>query len=175
MVLVDDASAPDPTRFSEERWGRLQRPLEDHVQRLPKVRLARLGERRGLMLARMEGAWRAAAEVVVFLDSHVEATRGWLEPLLARIAEDRRHVVVPSIDGINFDTFRFEGALPLALSLSLFLCLWVGWGGAPPNGGGGYSDTQSERGRGLHIELACPKAAEKLLAIRLGHSARKSS
>jgi len=115
VVLVDDASAPDPTRFSEERWGRLQRPLEDHVQRLPKVRLARLGERRGLMLARMEGAWRAAAEVVVFLDSHVEATRGWLEPLLARIAEDRRHVVVPSIDGINFDTFRFEGSSGLGV------------------------------------------------------------
>ena len=41
------------------------------------------------MLARMEGAWRAVADMLVFLDSHIEATPGWLEPLLARIVEDR--------------------------------------------------------------------------------------
>lgn len=53
----------------------------------------------------MEGVWRSTAEVTVFLDSHIEAeptdrsfctpalrefqaTRGWLEPILARIKED---------------------------------------------------------------------------------------
>eukprot|EP00435_Cladocopium_sp_Y103_P071597 s765_g37.t3 len=54
------------------RWLKLQSPLEDYLKKLPKVRLVRLGQRRGLMLARMEGAWRAQAEVVVFLDSHIE-------------------------------------------------------------------------------------------------------
>lgn len=109
IILVDDASTTDPTRFSDERLRRLKEPLEAHIQQLPKVRIARLGERRGLMLARMEGAWRATGEVVVFLDSHIEATPGWLEPMLARIAEDRRQVVVPSIDTIDFDSFVFEG------------------------------------------------------------------
>merc|ERR1712232_709794 len=48
-------------------------------------------------------------DVVVFLDSHIEATNGWLEPLLARIAEHPTHVVVPSINCIHFDTFSFQG------------------------------------------------------------------
>lgn len=37
----------------------------------------------------------------------VEATPGWLEPLLARIAEDRRRVVVPSIDSIDAEDFKY--------------------------------------------------------------------
>jgi len=115
IILVDDASTPDPTRFSQDRWHRLQEPLTEYVSQLPKLRLVRLGERRGLMLARMEGAWRATGEVVVFLDSHIEATPGWLEPLLARIHEDRSHVVVPSIDSIDFDNFAYEGSSGLGV------------------------------------------------------------
>ncbi|CAK9088061.1 Polypeptide N-acetylgalactosaminyltransferase 6 (Polypeptide GalNAc transferase 6) (GalNAc-T6) (pp-GaNTase 6) (Protein-UDP acetylgalactosaminyltransferase 6) (UDP-GalNAc:polypeptide N-acetylgalactosaminyltransferase 6) [Durusdinium trenchii] len=115
VILVDDASVPDPGRFTEERWQRLQKPLLEYVLQLPKVRLVRLGERRGLMLARMEGAWRARAEIVVFLDSHIEATPGWLEPLLARIHEDRRHVVVPNILGIHFDNLGYEGSSGLGV------------------------------------------------------------
>ena len=34
------------------------------------------------------GIWRARGEVVICLDSHVEATPGWLEPLLWRIGEE---------------------------------------------------------------------------------------
>ncbi|CAE7207649.1 GALNT8 [Symbiodinium sp. CCMP2456] len=67
----------------------------------------------------MEGVWRSDAPVTIFLDSHIEATRGWIEPILARIAEersvwqrhafnflrldhqDKRHVVVPSIDTLG--------------------------------------------------------------------------
>jgi len=61
------------------------------------------------MLARMEGAWRARGDVLIFLDSHIEATEGWIQPLLGRIKEDPTHVVVPSIDSINYDSFDFEG------------------------------------------------------------------
>eukprot|EP00933_Yihiella_yeosuensis_P022208 TRINITY_DN1747_c7_g1_i1.p1 TRINITY_DN1747_c7_g1~~TRINITY_DN1747_c7_g1_i1.p1 ORF type:complete len:374 (-),score=53.06 TRINITY_DN1747_c7_g1_i1:177-1298(-) len=67
------------------------------------------------MLARMEGAWRAKGEVVVFLDSHIEASEGWLEPLLARIKENRRHVVVPNILGIHFNDFNYQGASGLGV------------------------------------------------------------
>mmetsp|Transcript_64118 Transcript_64118/g.134792 ORF Transcript_64118/g.134792 Transcript_64118/m.134792 type:complete len:679 (-) Transcript_64118:271-2307(-) len=115
VILVDDCSRPDPLRFTEERWRRLQKPLEEHLMQLPKLKLVRLGERRGLMLARMEGAWRATGEVVIFLDSHIEATPGWIEPLLARVAEDYRHVVVPSIDSIEFDSFSYSGSSGLGI------------------------------------------------------------
>eukprot|EP00931_Biecheleriopsis_adriatica_P076151 TRINITY_DN49893_c0_g1_i1.p1 TRINITY_DN49893_c0_g1~~TRINITY_DN49893_c0_g1_i1.p1 ORF type:complete len:700 (+),score=130.02 TRINITY_DN49893_c0_g1_i1:85-2184(+) len=115
VILVDDASTPDPGRFTQERWLHLQEELAAYVKQLPKVRLVRLGERRGLMLARMEGAWRAEGEVVVFLDSHIEASPGWLEPLLARIKEDRRHVVVPNILGIGYDDFSYQGSSGLGV------------------------------------------------------------
>jgi len=115
IILIDDASSPEPDRFTPERWSKLQEPLEKYIRLLPKVRLVRLRKRRGLMLARMEGAWRARGDAVVFLDSHIEATRGWLEPLLHRIKEDRRHVVVPSIEGLHFDDFSFKGSSGLGV------------------------------------------------------------
>ena len=67
------------------------------------------------MVARMEGIWRATAQVCIFLDSHIEATKGWLEPLLARIAEDPKHVVVPSIDSIEHETFAWQGSSGLGV------------------------------------------------------------
>jgi len=112
---VDDASTTDPTRFTEEQLHAIREPLDEYIRQLPKVRVVRLGERRGLMLARMEGCWRATSEVTIFLDSHIEATRGWIEPLLARIKEDRRHVVVPSIDSIHFDNLGYEGGSGLGV------------------------------------------------------------
>lgn len=115
VIIVDDACTPDPTRFTEEQWHDLQEPLAEYVKHLPKVRLVKLKERRGLMLARMEGAWRATGKTVIFLDSHIEATRGWMEPLLHRIWQDPKHVVVPSIDSINFDTWDFEGGSGLGI------------------------------------------------------------
>merc|ERR1740139_1091149 len=64
IILVDDCSKPDALRFNEDRWEQLQKPLESYLMQLPKVRIARMGQRRGLMLARMEGAWRATGDVV---------------------------------------------------------------------------------------------------------------
>ncbi|CAO2600808.1 Polypeptide N-acetylgalactosaminyltransferase 6 [Lemmus lemmus] len=94
IILVDDAS-------TEER-------LEQYVQQLQIVRVVRQPERKGLITARLLGASVAQAEVLTFLDAHCECFHGWLEPLLARIAEDKTVVVSPDIVTIDLNTFRFS-------------------------------------------------------------------
>jgi polypeptide N-acetylgalactosaminyltransferase len=98
IVLVDDCSDAD----------HLKEPFEQYLQTLPKIKLVRLTKRSGLMTARTEGAKAATGEVVVFLDSHIECTQGWMEPLLTRIKEDRKHVVMPIIDSIDADFFSYR-------------------------------------------------------------------
>ncbi|XP_077870803.1 polypeptide N-acetylgalactosaminyltransferase 6 isoform X4 [Ictidomys tridecemlineatus] len=83
IILVDDAS-------TEEY---LKEKLEQYVQQLQIVRVVRQEERKGLITARLLGASVAQGEVLTFLDAHCECFHGWLEPLLARIAEDKTTVV----------------------------------------------------------------------------------
>jgi hypothetical protein len=40
--------------------------------------------------SRLLGAKHAAGSVITFLDAHCECTEGWLEPLLAEVALNRR-------------------------------------------------------------------------------------
>eukprot|EP01055_Gregarina_sp_Pseudo9_P005480 Gregarina_sp_Pseudo_9__5479@NODE_69_length_4603_cov_23_451358_g64_i0_p1_GENE_NODE_69_length_4603_cov_23_451358_g64_i0NODE_69_length_4603_cov_23_451358_g64_i0_p1_ORF_typecomplete_len750_score136_23Glycos_transf_2/PF00535_26/1_2e24Glyco_tranf_2_3/PF13641_6/1_2e21Glyco_transf_7C/PF02709_14/7_6e14Glyco_tranf_2_2/PF10111_9/4_1e12Ricin_B_lectin/PF00652_22/1_1e08Glyco_transf_21/PF13506_6/2_5e05CDtoxinA/PF03498_14/0_00097_NODE_69_length_4603_cov_23_451358_g64_i0782327 len=82
--------------------------VEDYIQYLPKTKLMRLGERRGLVNARLAGARAARGEVLVVLDSHVEVNVGWLEPQLKRIKEQRNAIVFPQILAINPETFDYD-------------------------------------------------------------------
>ena len=111
IILIDDGS--------DAEW--LQKPLEDYLKLLPKVVLKRMQSRQGLMATRTEGAREASGDVVTFLDSHIEVNQGWVEPLLARIKEDRRHVVMPIIDSIDPDSlqYRMGGLDILGFSWSL--------------------------------------------------------
>ncbi|KAK7075733.1 polypeptide N-acetylgalactosaminyltransferase, partial [Halocaridina rubra] len=104
IILVDDAS---------ERTF-LKEPLEKYVAKLSvSVRVIRSNVRSGLIRARLLGAQEAKGKVLTFLDAHCEATEGWLEPLLSRIAGDRTRVVCPIIDIIHDDTFQYVRSFEL--------------------------------------------------------------
>ncbi|XP_078572364.1 polypeptide N-acetylgalactosaminyltransferase 11-like [Branchiostoma floridae x Branchiostoma japonicum] len=101
IILIDDFS--DQSHLKEE----LEEYIRDH---LPMVQLYRTDKREGLIRARVKGATHASGDVLMFLDSHCEVSKQWLEPLLARIAEDRTRVVCPIIDIINSDTFEYTAS-----------------------------------------------------------------
>ena len=97
IILVDDASS----------HTHLGNRLEKAVTELPvSVRVLRTGSRSGLIRARLLGASKAHGPILTFLDSHVEVTEGWLEPLLTEVASDRKRVVCPIIDVISDETFE---------------------------------------------------------------------
>uniref|UniRef100_A0A673BZT9 Polypeptide N-acetylgalactosaminyltransferase n=1 Tax=Sphaeramia orbicularis TaxID=375764 RepID=A0A673BZT9_9TELE len=98
ILLVDDASTDDHLKVQ----------LDNYVKRLKIVRVLRQKEWKGLIRARLLGAQVARGEVLTFLDSHCECFPGWLEPLLARIAEQPTAVVSPRINTINKDNLEFE-------------------------------------------------------------------
>ncbi|BFZ13628.1 hypothetical protein BsWGS_16667 [Bradybaena similaris] len=99
IILVDDAS-------QKEHLGK---PLEDYIKIFAgKVKLVRLPERKGLIVARNVGSQHVTGEIVVFLDGHCEVHKGWLEPLLHRIKEDDSVIAIPQTDILEWDTFKFH-------------------------------------------------------------------
>ena len=72
IILVDDASNKPEVGLK----------LDEYLVDYPKVSVVRMKERGGLITARLEGAKKATAEVIIFLDSHTEANVNWLPPLL---------------------------------------------------------------------------------------------
>ncbi|CAN9503855.1 unnamed protein product [Ophioblennius macclurei] len=98
ILLVDDLS----------QHGHLKTVLSEYVSHLDGVHLIRSKKRLGVAGCRSLGAARAVGEVLVFMDSHCECQRGWLEPLLERVAQDRTKVVSPIIDEIDWQTFQYN-------------------------------------------------------------------
>ncbi|XP_072029534.1 LOW QUALITY PROTEIN: polypeptide N-acetylgalactosaminyltransferase 13-like [Amphiura filiformis] len=99
ILLVDDGSLME----------HLKEPLDDYVATIHEVsvRIIRSKDRIGLIRARVLGAEQMKGEILTFLDSHVEVSVGWLEPLLSRIAENRTIVVMPVVDVIDADTLEY--------------------------------------------------------------------
>ena len=85
-----------------------EREIDARLRALPKVQLLRNSQRQGLMRSRLRGAAAATAEVLVFLDSHVEPNEGWLPPLLDRIHADPQTVVAPTIDDVDYKSFQYK-------------------------------------------------------------------
>jgi len=98
IILVDDAST----------LPHLKEQLAGLVEKVPGLQLVRLGKRGGLMAARMAGVMAATGKVLTFLDSHIEATEGWLQPLLERVALDPKAVACPVIEEISDKTLQYK-------------------------------------------------------------------
>ncbi|XP_044068513.1 polypeptide N-acetylgalactosaminyltransferase 6-like isoform X2 [Siniperca chuatsi] len=124
ILLVDDASTDD----------HLKTRLDNYVRQLNIVRVLRQRERKGLITARLLGAQAAQGEVLTFLDSHCECFPGWLEPLLARVAELPTAVVSPKIAIIDQDNLKFSKPVPKPHYYSRGNFDWrlkFGWEGIP--------------------------------------------
>lgn len=102
IILVDDASVDE----------HLKDKLDEFLKQLHIVRVVRQHERKGLITARLLGASVATGDTLTFLDAHCECFHGWLEPLLARIAENSSAVVSPDITTIDLNTFEFMKPSP---------------------------------------------------------------
>ncbi|XP_070490427.1 putative polypeptide N-acetylgalactosaminyltransferase 9 [Chironomus tepperi] len=100
ILLVDDYSD----------MPHLKAQLDDYVKEseFEKIRVLRNAKREGLIRARNRGAKYAKANILVFLDSHIECTNGWLEPLVDRIANNKTSIAVPVIEQINDETFELQ-------------------------------------------------------------------
>ena len=98
IILVDDASTERGlcVVFSFFKINHhfcldyLLKPLDDFVVTLPvKVKVLRNEKRMGLMRSRLVGAAAATGDTMTFLDAHIEATDGWLPPLLTELKHNK--------------------------------------------------------------------------------------
>lgn len=102
IVLVDDFSDIDDLKQHLD--------TEVHSMDAKRIRILRNTQREGLIRSRVYGARNCTGDVLLFLDSHVEANIGFAEPLLNRIQENRHVLAIPVIDIINADTFAYSAS-----------------------------------------------------------------
>ena len=66
----------------------------------------------------------------MFLDAHIEANHGWLEPILARIKEKRSAILCPTIDSIDDKTMAYYGGGSAGYGIFTW-SLFFNWGSIP--------------------------------------------
>jgi polypeptide N-acetylgalactosaminyltransferase len=100
IILVDDDSTFPELKENLTNYldGKFDNKVKWHLNE----------QREGLIRARMIGARLAEAEVIVFLDSHMEVTNNWLPPILDPLVQNPTFVIVPIIEGLNHATFEYE-------------------------------------------------------------------
>ena len=105
--------------------------LEKYIKKYNKIHLIRSKKRVGLTQARLIGADNAVGDVLIFLDSHCEATNGWIEPILARLKENPKLAVVPDIETIAWKDFEYSSAKgALARGIFSWQMVFI-WGAVP--------------------------------------------
>ena len=93
IIVVDDASEP---------------PAAEELDKLniPRVKIIRNEERQGLIRAKTIGARAAQGDILIFLDAHIRAYPGWMEPLIDLIVENEKRIAVPLIPVLNETTWE---------------------------------------------------------------------
>jgi len=123
VILVDDVSEIDE----------LKKPLDDYCREHfgDIVKIYRLEKRLGLIAGKNYGGRKATGDVIVFLDAHIEATIGWLEPLLYRIKENPSAVLCPTIDSIDDKNLAYlQGSDQSGYGIFTW-SLFFAWGSVP--------------------------------------------
>ena len=103
VLLVDDGNPLDDARVIQQ-LADIRSYIADH----PKVRMIRLDQHEGLIVAKNKGGQAATGDIVTFMDSHCEVGYGWIEPLVAAIEEDPKTVAVPLIDAVGWENFDYS-------------------------------------------------------------------
>lgn len=126
IILVDDFSDKEYLKgtlrdYIDVYWNTLPKETsENFSEHNDLVKLIHLPERLGLIKARLRGAREAKGDVLLFLDSHCEATDLWLEPLVQRIKENNKVFICPVIDIINDKTLEYSAVDPYFFQLGGF-------------------------------------------------------
>jgi glycosyltransferase involved in cell wall biosynthesis len=93
IVFVDDASDPPAATILDSMKN-------------ARIKIIRNEERQGLIRSKTAGARAAQGDILVFLDAHIRAYPGWLEPMIQLTSENYRRVVVPTIPVLNGTTWE---------------------------------------------------------------------
>ncbi|ODN01162.1 Polypeptide N-acetylgalactosaminyltransferase 5 [Orchesella cincta] len=99
IIIIDDCS--------DSHFGYMQQALPKYLSTFSKVKLFRMEQRQGVVKARLFGVEKAKGDIIIFLDSHIEVNKVWLEPLIERIEANGHHVCVPVLDQISPETFQY--------------------------------------------------------------------
>lgn len=102
ILVIDDFSNQD--YISEKIKPFLETTALNYVS------FHRTSKREGLIRARLFGVEKAKGDVLLFLDSHIEANVGWLEPLMIHLESNNKSIACPMIDIINADTFVYTSS-----------------------------------------------------------------
>ena len=100
IVLIDDGSNKNDLKEKLDNYVKMDRWQG-------KVKLFRNLDRHGLIRARCDGARKATADILVYLDAHCEAGPNWLLPLILPILQDRKACTCPLVDVIDGNKYTF--------------------------------------------------------------------
>lgn len=91
-------------------------PMEADLKAISsKVKVIALPEREGLIRAKMKGVEAATAPVIVFLEAHCIVNRQWLQPLLHRLLQKPKALIMPALDVIPQTDFKqYSKTMPIA-------------------------------------------------------------
>ncbi|KAH9509099.1 Polypeptide N-acetylgalactosaminyltransferase 14 [Bulinus truncatus] len=81
--------------------------LENYLMSIPKFAVIRNNQSRGRAMSRRQGVSAARGDVIVFIDCLTEMNSGWLSPLVFRLLESPKSIVVPVYDTIDRLTFNY--------------------------------------------------------------------